>query len=127
VPERGSARRAWVQASLWLAVMITGTSLPGTMLPPLENGLDKVAHFGINAILAFLVLRALRRGGATPREVWWVVPAIMAYGALDELHQLWIPFRDASVNDWLADSLGAVSGFGCSIYLFKSTWAKWFE
>ena len=32
----------------------------------------------------------------------------MVYGAIDELHQIYIPGRYASVGDWIADVLGVL-------------------
>jgi VanZ family protein len=32
------------------------------------------------------------------------------FGLTDELHQLFVPFRESSWQDWLADTIGAVIG-----------------
>jgi VanZ family protein len=32
------------------------------------------------------------------------------YGAIDELHQIFIPGRSADIRDWLADSTGVILG-----------------
>jgi len=36
--------------------------------------------------------------------------ACSAYGAVDELHQYFVPGRNCNVWDWLADTLGAFLG-----------------
>ena len=40
----------------------------------------------------------------------------VGYGALDEWHQSFVPGRDASVGDWVADSAGVILG----LVLFSS-------
>ena len=32
------------------------------------------------------------------------------YGVTDEAHQFFVPFRESSWQDWLADTIGAVIG-----------------
>jgi VanZ family protein len=34
----------------------------------------------------------------------------LSYGAIDEIHQLFIPGRSADFRDWLADSSGVIMG-----------------
>ncbi|MDR0539463.1 MAG: VanZ family protein [Spirochaetaceae bacterium] len=36
--------------------------------------------------------------------------AVSVYGALDELHQSFVPGREVSALDWLADTLGGAAG-----------------
>ena len=89
----------------------------------------KCAHVTEFAILALLVWRALR-ASATPRaRAWswglarnvWLVAVL--YAASDELHQWFVPDRQASGWDVLIDSSGAAAGLiglwalGC--------WRKW--
>ena len=73
------------------------------------TGVDKAAHFSVYAMLGALTARAL----LSPRTVRALVVAagfIAVFGALDEVHQLWVPGREASVWDWTADLLGCVVG-----------------
>ena len=70
---------------------------------------DKVLHFLMYAMLALLLLRALR---SEPRLAGWqtVVGAFALaslYGATDELHQWFTPGRSMDFWDWTADTLGA--------------------
>lgn len=73
------------------------------------TGSDKVAHFSVYAILGFLVARAL----SSPRTRYVLFVALVSiylFGMLDEVHQMWIPNRDASIWDWAADVLGSTTG-----------------
>lgn len=75
----------------------------------LVDGSDKVAHFGVYFILGVLTWRAL----AVPRGMKALLAALAAmyvFGLVDEVHQAFVPGRDASVFDWMADLLGATAG-----------------
>lgn len=74
---------------------------------------DYVAH-GINyAVLAALIVRA-RAGGAlsqmTSSLIGSAVILAVLYGISDEFHQSFIPGRDSSVRDVVADAVGAAAG-----------------
>lgn len=55
-------------------------------------------------ILAFLLLKSRVDGQPA---VWMILLFCLAYGATDELHQLAVPGRFASIYDWIADGIGA--------------------
>lgn len=61
---------------------------------------DKVAHVGLYCVLGILLRWA--GVGAT-----WVLVACIAWGVNDEVHQSFVPGRDASVGDLVADAVGA--------------------
>jgi len=97
--------RAW-PLLLWAAVLFLQSSIPSAKIPktPPIFGLDKLVHMGLYAMLAWFAMRS-RVDGWPP--VWIIFLFCVAYGALDELHQLAVPGRMASVYDWIADILGA--------------------
>ncbi|UBV43991.1 VanZ family protein [Deinococcus taeanensis] len=76
---------------------------PRTPGPPLAHPLDWAAHFLAYLALGFTLGRATGRPGAA-----WVVAAW--FGALDEIHQAFVPPREAGVQDWLFDAAGAWLG-----------------
>ncbi len=101
--------RRWAPVAAWAAVILILTSIPGVR-PPDEFGyLDKLAHFSVYMILGWLAGRAMLEP-RTPDRMLAVWGALGVFGALDELHQLWIPFRMASVADWSADLVGLATG-----------------
>jgi VanZ family protein len=74
---------------------------------------DKVLHLVEYAVLGGLCYRALRRGtngswanAAFPLAVLFA----SLYGISDEVHQSFVPFRDSSWLDWVADTIGATIG-----------------
>lgn len=83
------------------------SSLPGVGIN------DKLLHFGEYALLAFLVNRALMllRPSASPRVLTLIAIALAtSFGVTDEVHQYFVPRRDASFYDLVADFLGSVAG-----------------
>ncbi len=74
----------------------------------LNHGFRKTCHITEYAILAFLVVRAIRFG--RPRFPLWALPAAffacVLYAGTDELHQHFVPGRTASVDDVMIDSSG---------------------
>ena len=64
---------------------------------------DKLAHFLEFALLGFLAARATgsARGGFSVAAVW---------GAVDEVHQAFVPLRSPGLDDWLADLIGGFIG-----------------
>ena len=70
---------------------------------------DKVAHFCYYGLMAVLLAHGLGR-----RWLWVPLVLVLAVGALDEWHQFYVPERDASVFDWMADAAGTgVAVFAC--------------
>ena len=107
----------WVPVALYAGGIfyLSAQSHPEEQLPSflLEDVSDKVLHAVEYGILSLLCYRAFRwaAGSAVARQA--VVLAIVAasvYGVTDEAHQLFVPFRESSWQDWLADTIGAAIG-----------------
>jgi VanZ family protein len=80
------------------------------MMPRELGPFDKVAHFGMYAVLASLVTIAVRGQSALVRTVVLTIAAIAVFAAVDEWHQKFIPGRSTELADWVADSLGGITG-----------------
>lgn len=76
---------------------------PATSTDRWFAGADKVVHEAMYAGLGFTAAGAL---GVTHA----VGAGLAAFGGVDEWHQQFIPRRDASVGDWLADVVGVMLG-----------------
>jgi VanZ family protein len=104
---------AWKLAILWGVLILALTSLPGASVPsiPPVPHIDKLAHAGLYLVFGALVARAAGEGralGAGHAAI--VMLGVIAFGAVDEWHQLFIPSRTGSWSDLGADTLGACIG-----------------
>jgi UDP-2,3-diacylglucosamine pyrophosphatase LpxH len=114
-------RRSWV----WFIPLAIAATIVWLSQQPsypfgisLPSPLDKVAHataFGALAFSLELALRRTRHEFPLHRRHIWVFLATACFGATDEWHQYFIPGRDCSAFDWLADSVGAAVGLALSM------------
>ena len=84
---------------------------------------DKVLHFLGYALLGALFLRAFYTTSINHRlKLIFVLSVLFSglYGISDEIHQSFVPYRDASAMDALADILGSAFGAGVLLLWFKS-------
>lgn len=86
--------------------------------------LRKGAHFSLYCILAFLVMTLCKFNCMTARKSIVITMAVgISYAIFDELHQLFVDGRGASIRDVGIDSLGI--GLGIVIaYLINRSWLK---
>ena len=78
-------------------------------------------HLCAYLVLGFFTLGALRATthGYNIRQFWLTIALTATYGLLDEYHQSYVPGRDASLADSLADITGAVLGAGLLYLLVR--------
>jgi len=100
------------------------TSWPRPPRIPVLSGIpnfDKVVHFGLYAVEAFFLYRAVRwagRAGFSLARVLAIVGALAVWGVADEVHQSWIPGRSMEGQDVAADVAGGA--FGAIVASFAS-------
>lgn len=114
---RGSKKQfLWYQVPFLAAcvAIFAGSSLQSLPEIPLPFLQDKIPHAAVFAILAILAYRAFLHQSHLP--ILAASPVISAflfalcYGALDELHQYFVPGRITDVFDLVADVVGAAIG-----------------
>jgi hypothetical protein len=100
------ARRRWLPMLLWAIAMLAVSSTPKLQIE-VERfpGCDKLLHFIEYSILGITLRYWSGRSGKI------LVGGGIAFGGLDELHQLWIPGRYGSFWDFLADAGGVIFGY----------------
>jgi len=83
-------------------------------VPDLFDMQDKLIHASAYAVMAFLFWQAGKAWMTYCGEKQWGLLALICvlfcalYGLSDEWHQSFVPGRDASFFDWIADALGAL-------------------
>jgi len=107
----------WVPVALYAGAIffLSAQSHPEEHVPSflLKDVSDKVLHAVEYAVLGGLCYRAFRWGLSEQMAARALIIAIVTaslYGVTDEVHQLFVPFRESSWQDWLADTIGAVIG-----------------
>ena len=106
-----SAISAFGPPVAWAVLIFLASSIPQHAFP--ESRIftqDKVIHGAVYAVLALLVFRGIRvRNPAAPAfsVIWRTILICLLYGALDELHQSYVPGRSCDVFDLIADVCGA--------------------
>jgi VanZ family protein len=80
---------------------------------------DKVAHTTEYAVLGALITRALLVLGRAPVRSTMLIAVVLsvAFGASDEIHQMFVPYRDASLLDLAADAVGSTLGAALFLWL----------
>ena len=125
--------RAWLAVVAWAALIslfsttwFSGEHTSGVLLPilrvllpgatpdqllELHTLIRKGAHVFEYAVLGGLLVRALREEGLRgPALLAAAVGLGVAYAALDEFHQLFVPSRTSSPHDVAVDAMGVVTG-----------------
>jgi len=113
----------WLPLFLYVALIfaVSSFSSPAPFTFP-----DKLAHFIEYALLAAMLVRALRSN--THLERWWLagllsVFAVAILGGLDEWYQSTVPGRQSDILDLAADVCGGVVGAG--LYLIgQRLWTR---
>ncbi|MCZ6780956.1 MAG: VanZ family protein [Nitrospirae bacterium] len=105
--------RYWIPLAVYAGLIfyLSSLSYPEDYLPSLLEDLgDKVLHAIEYAVLGILWYRAFRHAAGTWAAHHSLLLAIIAsvgYGVTDELHQAFVPTREADAWDLLFDGLGS--------------------
>lgn len=115
---------AWLAFTGWACTIYYLSSLTGPEIAQFDvNVWDKAEHFAAFAAGGALLALALRLSVSWPwkRLASFAVVALVIFGAMDEIHQLFTAKRSgADPFDWLADCFGALFG----VALFPIIYAR---
>ncbi len=105
--------RSLLPPVVWALVISALSQLSNPPGDPSFPAVSYGAHFVEFFILGLLLARAFRGSRESPASfvVWPAAVALAAlFGMADEIHQAFVPGRDASPLDWLVDVGGAIGG-----------------
>lgn len=110
----------WVITAGYAGVIFYLSSQSWTGVKLFTNA-DKLIHIVEYAAFGFLCLWSLRTTSLRHKHVIVYVAAAAAalYGATDEIHQYFVPGREASVIDFLLDAVGAFIGAYIAAHIAK--------
>ena len=114
VQAAGPFVRYWVPVLAYAGLVFALSSLsrPEALMPSLlEEVGDKTLHaveYGVLGILCYRAFRGAAGAWAAARALPLAILVALLYGLTDEVHQAFVPHREADVWDWVADGTGAV-------------------
>ncbi len=116
-PDSASTARSrvprWLPPLIWAAIIIGASSLED--LQTVVGGVeirDKLAHFGEYFVFGWLVARSFDGlGWGARKHFLWTLAFGLFLGVVDELYQGFVPGRERSALDVLADVVGSAAGW----------------
>lgn len=114
---------SWRSVAAWALLILVATTLPlsDVVRRTPVAWLDKLVHGVLYLVLGWLVGAAVCATGRRNSAAWLVaLLGLSGFAALDEVHQLWLPARVASLGDWAADVAGATIGLTVGMILWTS-------
>ena len=103
----------------WLPLIIYGLAIyiqsdyPSPEKIPSWTFSDKILHFGAYGLLGILFIRAYETLPLSINKTLRVLISIGSatlYGISDEIHQYFVPFREAEIMDVVANTIGSICG-----------------
>ena len=107
----------WLPLVAYCVFIYIQSSYPSPEELPSFEFSDKLMHFGAYAVMGVLVYRAYQALPVKANVQLIVLLSMISaslYGVSDEIHQAFVPYRDGSFGDVIADVLGAV----CGVYVY---------
>lgn len=103
--------RYWLPTLLYVILIFVLSSMSH---PPVPEGVDQnVLHFPEYMVLGFLLARGFTGRDPGP-AAWTALVSAFAlsslFGATDEVHQAFVPWRVPDVADWYHDVIGSAVG-----------------
>lgn len=103
--------RYWLPIYLYALAIFLSSHQSRLGIPIKIIGLDKILHFIAYGVLAGLVYRACRKSRnnfVLKHASFLSLAGSILYGFSDEFHQFYIPGRQTSEWDFMADALGVI-------------------
>jgi VanZ family protein len=85
---------------------------------------DKILHGFEYGILGILLYRAFKQSTPTTQSIRLAIICAIAFGISDEMHQWFVPQRQADVWDLVADAVGAAFLILVWVMITEEKWRK---
>ena len=111
----------WILLGIYSIIIFIFSSRPEVGVEQYFYGQDKVTHFVIYGIHTFLCLLTLCDKILLLKFIQYFLALILSvsYGIFNEIYQYFIPEREFSFGDILANSLGIIT-FLVMVYIFQN-------
>jgi VanZ family protein len=107
----------WLPLVVYCAMVFMQSAYPAPEKLPSFFLMDKMIHFTLYAVMGLLFYRAYKILPLAHRPQLLMLLSFVSaslYGISDEIHQYFVPYREADFFDVVADALGAA----CGVYLY---------
>ncbi len=115
---------SWIITLCYMGLIFFLSSRNDIDIPGLMIGFDKVLHTSAYMVLAFLSYISISKSGIKKYIFITAFLFTSIYGITDEFHQSFVPGRDSSIGDLIADFSGAL--IGCICANFSKKWINFF-
>ena len=106
-------QRFWFPAILYSGIIFYVSSIPNVKVPLPGTQFDKILHVVEYMPFGFLLARGIcniKTSVSQGMLLGIVLLVSFLYGLSDEIHQSFVPGRDAGIADIIADTIGGVVG-----------------
>ena len=107
----------WLPLIIYCLAIYIQSDYPRPEKVPTFAFSDKMLHFGAYGLLGILFFRAYETLPLKANKILLILLSIGSatlYGVSDEIHQYFVPFREASILDAVANTMGSI----CGVYFY---------
>jgi VanZ family protein len=107
----------WFPLIVYCLAIYVQSGQPSPEEFPDVHFMDKILHFGAYGLLGVLFFRAYQTLPLKDRKNLLILISIGSatlYGVSDEIHQYFVPFREADIMDVVANTMGSI----CGVYFY---------
>ena len=108
----------WIISLLYMGMIFLFSSFSPPIKAPSFSFADKLAHVLAYGLLASLIYFAREKSRVDFHPIFIPFSIAFLYGVSDEVHQYFVPGRDADVFDAVADAVGSIV-FPLGIHVIK--------
>lgn len=106
--------KAWGPAAIWAAVLFLLSEIRGVPMWVGFSSNDKLVHGVLYSVMGLLLGWGWHASGRRHNHLIVLLFGLI-YAAVDEFHQIFVPYRIPSFADWVADLVGLVVGYSLAV------------